>query len=42
MHDTAMMFCPPKWDKHDGEGEILTEYFPISGIGQCNVVFTSS
>ena len=39
MHDTAMLFGLLGWDDYDGEGEILTDYFPSSGTGQCNVVF---
>jgi len=32
----------PEQEKHDGEGEILTGYFPSSGTGQYNVVFPIS
>jgi len=39
MHDTAMLFGLLGWNNYDGEGEILTNYFPSSGTGQCNVVF---
>jgi len=39
MHDTAMLFGLLGWDNYSGEGEILTDYFPSSGTGQCNVVF---
>lgn len=39
MHDTAMLFGLLGWDRYDGQGEIVTEYFPSSGTGQCNVVF---
>jgi 3,4-dihydroxyphenylacetate 2,3-dioxygenase len=39
MHDTAMLFGLLGWDKYEGEAEIMTEYFPSSGTGQCNVVF---
>ena len=39
MHDTAMLFGLLGWDDYEGEGEILTDYFPSSGTGQCNVVF---
>lgn len=39
MHDTAMLFGLLGWDNYEGEGEILTDYFPSSGTGQCNVVF---
>jgi len=39
MHDTAMLFGLLGWDKYEGCAEIMTEYFPSSGTGQCNVVF---
>lgn len=39
MHDTAMLFGLLGWDNYSGQGEILTDYFPSSGTGQCNVVF---
>jgi len=39
MHDTAMLFGLLGWNDYDGEGEVVTEYFPSSGTGQCNVVF---
>ncbi len=39
MHDTAMLFGLLGWNDYSGEGEVLTEYFPSSGTGQCNVVF---
>jgi 3,4-dihydroxyphenylacetate 2,3-dioxygenase len=39
MHDTAMLFGLLGWNDYEGEGEILTNYFPSSGTGQCNVVF---
>lgn len=39
MHDTAMLFGLLGWDDYSGAGEILTDYFPSSGTGQCNVVF---
>ena len=39
MHDTAMLFGLLGWDDYAGEGEVLTNYFPSSGTGQCNVVF---
>jgi 3,4-dihydroxyphenylacetate 2,3-dioxygenase len=42
MHDTAMLFGLLGWEDYDGEGEILTAYFPSSGTGQCNVVFPVS
>lgn len=39
MHDTAMLFGLLGWENYTGAGEVLTEYFPSSGTGQCNVVF---
>jgi len=39
MHDTAMLFGLLGWDSYAGRGEVLTDYFPSSGTGQCNVVF---
>jgi len=39
MHDTAMLFGLLGWDNYSGAGEVLTDYFPSSGTGQCNVVF---
>ena len=39
MHDTAMLFGLLGWDGYDGRGDIVTDYFPSSGTGQCNVVF---
>lgn len=39
MHDTAMLFGLLGWNDYDQPGEILTDYFPSSGTGQCNVVF---
>jgi len=39
MHDTAMLFGALGWDKYQGKGEIIGEYFPSSGTGQVNVVF---
>lgn len=39
MHDTAMLFGLLGWDQYDGCAEIMTEYFPSSGTGQCNVLF---
>ena len=40
MHDTAMLFGALGWDRYRGRGEVLGEYFPSSGTGQVNVVFT--
>ena len=39
MHDTAMLFGVLGWRDYAGKGEIVTDYFPSSGTGQCNVVF---
>ncbi len=39
MHDTAMLFGLLGWNNYDGKAEVMTEYFPSSGTGQCNVVF---
>lgn len=39
MHDTAMLFGILGWDNYTGKGEVMTEYFPSSGTGQCNMVF---
>ena len=39
MHDTAMLFAVLGWDHYKGSAEVLTDYFPSSGTGQCNVVF---
>jgi 3,4-dihydroxyphenylacetate 2,3-dioxygenase len=40
MHDTAMLFGALGWDAYRGRGELLCDYFPSSGTGQVNVVFT--
>jgi 3,4-dihydroxyphenylacetate 2,3-dioxygenase len=39
MHDTAMLLGALGWDQYQGQGEIITDWFPSSGTGQCNVVF---
>jgi 3,4-dihydroxyphenylacetate 2,3-dioxygenase len=39
MHDTIMLFAALGWDKYQGKGEVIGEYFPSSGTGQVNVVF---
>lgn len=39
MHDTVMLLGALGWDKYQGKGEIVTEYFPSSGTGQTNVIF---
>ena len=40
MHDTVMLFGALGWDGYKGRGEVVTEYFPSSGTGQTNVVFS--
>lgn len=40
MHDTVMLFAALGWDKYQGRGEVIGEYFPSSGTGQVNVVFS--
>jgi len=40
MHDTVMLFAALGWDKYAGRGEVVTDYFPSSGTGQTNVVFS--
>ncbi|MBT4588832.1 MAG: 3,4-dihydroxyphenylacetate 2,3-dioxygenase [Rhodospirillaceae bacterium] len=40
MHDTVMLFGALGWDKYEGQGELIGEYFPSSGTGQANVVFS--
>jgi 3,4-dihydroxyphenylacetate 2,3-dioxygenase len=42
MHDTAMLFGLLGWEQYQGKAEIVTEYFPSSGTGQCNVLFPLS
>jgi 3,4-dihydroxyphenylacetate 2,3-dioxygenase len=39
MHDTAMLYGVLGWDRYDKSAEIVTDYFPSSGTGQCNVLF---
>jgi 3,4-dihydroxyphenylacetate 2,3-dioxygenase len=39
MHDTAMLFGALGWDSYHGRAEVITDWFPSSGTGQCNVVF---
>lgn len=39
MHDTAMLFGLLGWNTYAGKAEVLTDYFPSSGTGQCNVLF---
>jgi 3,4-dihydroxyphenylacetate 2,3-dioxygenase len=40
MHDNAMLFGALGWERYNGRGEALCDYFPSSGTGQVNVVFT--
>lgn len=40
MHDTVMLFGALGWDGYKGRGELIGEYFPSSGTGQANVVFS--
>lgn len=39
MHDTIMLYGLLGWDAYDKEAEVVTDYFPSSGTGQCNVLF---
>ena len=39
MHDTAMLLGALGWDRYREPAEIVTDWFPSSGTGQCNVVF---
>lgn len=40
MHDTVMLFGALGWDDYKGRGEVVTDYFPSSGTGQTNVIFS--
>ncbi len=40
MADTGMLFGVLGWDRYQGRGEILCDYFPSSGTGQCIVDFS--
>ncbi len=40
MHDVAMLFGALGWNRYGGRGELLCDYFPSSGTGQINVLFT--
>ncbi|MAM61350.1 3,4-dihydroxyphenylacetate 2,3-dioxygenase [Maritimibacter sp. UBA3975] len=40
MHDSVMLFGALGWDSYRGRGEVMTEYFPSSGTGQTNVLFS--
>lgn len=39
MHDTAMLYGLLGWDDYDKPANVITDYFPSSGTGQCNVLF---
>lgn len=39
MHDTAMLLGALGWQEYAGRAEIITDWFPSSGTGQCNLVF---
>jgi 3,4-dihydroxyphenylacetate 2,3-dioxygenase len=39
MHDTAMLLGSLGWDRYEGNVEVVTEWFPSSGTGQCNLIF---
>ena len=39
MADTGMLFGVLGWSRYQGKGEILCDYFPSSGTGQCIVDF---
>ena len=40
MHDTIMLFGALGWDEYRGKGTVMCPYFPSSGTGQTNVVFS--
>ena len=40
MHDTVMLFGALGWDGYHGTAEVVTPYFPSSGTGQTNIVFS--
>ena len=40
MHDTIMLFGALGWDAYKGRGTEMCEYFPSSGTGQTNVMFS--
>lgn len=42
MHDTIMLYGLLGWDAYDDKAEVVTDYFPSSGTGQCNVLFPIS
>lgn len=42
MHDTAMLLGALGWDSYDRCAEVITDWFPSSGTGQCNLLFPVS
>lgn len=42
MHDTAMLLAALGWDNYEGSAEVITDWFPSSGTGQCNLFFPVS
>lgn len=40
MSDTAMLFGLLGWKDYQGRGEVICDYFPSSGTGQCIVEFS--
>jgi 3,4-dihydroxyphenylacetate 2,3-dioxygenase len=40
MSDTAMLFGLLGWKDYQGRGEVICDYFPSSGTGQCLVEFS--
>ncbi len=39
MHDTIMLYGLLGWRAYREKAEVVTDYFPSSGTGQCNVLF---
>ncbi len=39
MHDTAMLLGALGWDSYGQGVEVVTDWFPSSGTGQCNLLF---
>lgn len=39
MHDTAMLLGALGWDDYSHGAEVVTDWFPSSGTGQCNLLF---
>ncbi len=42
MHDTAMLLGALGWDSYSHGVEVVTDWFPSSGTGQCNLLFPVS